>query len=152
MSEYTDSVESGIEGLAAVSTGTCPGCDQCREEHGLYGVEEDDEGWFEPDRPGLVVYHQSEEDALKAARERFEDDWSSGHVTSRGWGAADSEPSFSHGSCGICGSHLGGDREVWHAIIPDENGSVIGREILHSDDACIDCVVYLANGDEPEGR
>ena len=144
MSEYTDSVESGLEGLAAVSTGTCPGCDECRETAEYVPVEIDDY-WVCAAEPGKCGFHVDEpesEEACEAACKRlFDEAWSSGRV--------DSEPSFSHGSCGICGSHLGGDREVWHAIIPDENGSVIGREILHSDDACIDCVVYLANGDEP---
>lgn len=138
MSEYTDRVESGLKGLTAVSTGTCPGCDECRESHGLYGVEEDEYGWFEPDRGGHVVYHATEEGALKAARERFEQDWSSGHV--------DSESSFSWSSCGICGSTLGGDREIWHGL-DDLTGT-----LYHFDDACTDCVVYLANGDEPESQ
>jgi hypothetical protein len=53
------------------------------------------------------------------------------------------EGSFSWSSCGICGSSLGGDRYPWHWI--DENG-----EIVHESDACVDCVVFLANGDEPE--
>ena len=58
-------------------------------------------------------------------------------------GKVSGEAGFSWSPCGICGSRLGGNREVWHAI--DENG-----EILHSDDACTDCVVFLAYGDEPD--
>ena len=69
------------------------------------------------------------------SQEDFEAAWSSGEVFS--------EPGFSWASCGICGSRLGGDREVWHWA--DGNG-----EIIHETDACVDCVVYLANGDEPE--
>jgi hypothetical protein len=57
-------------------------------------------------------------------------------------GTACDEGSFSWCDCGICGSHLGGDRYHWHAILD-------GR-IVHFDDACSDCVVYLANGDESE--
>lgn len=55
---------------------------------------------------------------------------------------ADEEPSFSWASCGICNSHLGGNRESWHAILDGK--------IVHWDDACVDCVLYIANGDEPE--
>lgn len=53
------------------------------------------------------------------------------------------EGSFSWSGCGICGSSFGGNLEPWHWI--DEN-----NEILHENDACVDCVMYLANGDEPE--
>ena len=56
-----------------------------------------------------------------------------------------SEGSFSWQGCGICGSSLGGDLEPWHALDSD-------RELCHFSDACFDCVVYLANGDEPEAR
>jgi hypothetical protein len=66
--------------------------------------------------------------------EEFEVAWSSGEVYS--------EPGFSWSPCGICGSGLGGDREPWHAINEGE--------ILHFDDACVDCVLYLAYGDLPE--
>ena len=52
------------------------------------------------------------------------------------------EPWFSWSPCDVCGSTLGGDREVGHGI--DKNGDFMH---LH---ACTDCVIYLANGDEPE--
>jgi len=53
------------------------------------------------------------------------------------------EPGFSWRPCGICGCHLGGDRHRWHWL--DEDG-----DIVHEDDACSDCVYFLANGDVPE--
>lgn len=62
-------------------------------------------------------------------------------------GDACSEPHFSWSPCGICGSSLGGDREVWHWVHARADGT---REIVHEDNACIDCVLYLANGDVPE--
>jgi hypothetical protein len=37
---------------------------------------------------------------------------------------------------------MGGDREVWHFIMDGK--------IQHGDGACVDCIMYLANGDEPE--
>lgn len=53
------------------------------------------------------------------------------------------EGSFSWSGCGICGSSLGGTRYIWHWV--DEDG-----EMIHGDDACQDCLLYLANGEEPE--
>ena len=52
------------------------------------------------------------------------------------------EGSFSWHSCDICGSSLGGDRFPAHAV--DANG-----DIEHFD-ICTDCLLYLANGEEPE--
>jgi len=69
------------------------------------------------------------------------------------WGSCDlggDEGGFSWHSCGICGCPLGGDRHRWHFIIPDENGSCVGQPIYHENDACTDCVLFLANGDVPE--
>ena len=93
MSDYTDRVEANLKGLKAVSTGVCPGCEVCAEDHGFGENMED-----------------------------FEHAWS---------------------SCGICGNHLSGTMHVWHWV--DDEG-----EIMHETDACVDCVVYLANGEEPE--
>jgi hypothetical protein len=53
------------------------------------------------------------------------------------------EAHFSWRECGICGSQLGGDREVWHWV--DDN-----NVIVHEPGACVDCIMYLANGDEPD--
>lgn len=54
-------------------------------------------------------------------------------------GSYDSD--FSWSSCESCGSHLGGDRHPAHGLLD-------GR-IVHLD-VCIDCLLYLANGDLPE--
>ncbi len=62
----------------------------------------------------------------------------------------DVEESFSWVSCGICRTTLGGNRCTWHWIRGgDENGK--GGDIVHEDNMCMDCVLFLANGDEPEG-
>ena len=106
MSEYTESVKHFTQGLAAISTRPCPGCEQCQK---LYGF---------------------------ATLESLEEAWETGKIGG--------EPHFSWSACDICGSHFGGDREEWHAI-NKETG-----ELIHGDNACVDCVVYLANGDEPE--
>lgn len=68
------------------------------------------------------------EDELRTA-------WESGTVCD--------EPFFSWSSCDVCGSSLGGNREPGHGL--DDNG-----DIVHLDGVCVDCVCYLANGDEPE--
>lgn len=57
-------------------------------------------------------------------------------------GKIESEPGFSWSSCDLCGSGLGGDREPYHWID--------GGKLRHGDGACVDCIVYIANGDEPE--
>lgn len=65
-------------------------------------------------------------------------------------GEIEPEPSFSWRPCDLCGTTLGGDREEWHALIPNEDGTLKGAEMIHGNNACMDCVVSLANGDEPE--
>lgn len=140
MSEYTERVARSLEGLEAVSTGVCSGCDECREAFDYVPDEECDRepplpAFFVRGLPEPTVYYTTEAEALKAAREAFDDDVSSGHVFDEG--------GFSWSGCGICGSSLGGTMESWHGV--DAEG-----RILHFDDACVDCVVYLANGDEPE--
>ena len=147
MSEYTDRVERNLEGLEAVSTGVCPGCEECARNLGYEVAECDSEycsddchvevGPFPNSHSNLnpQTHHPSEAHAQAAMMERFAEDWSSGKVFSEG--------SFSQAGCGICGSSLGGTLYPWHAL--DSDG-----ELLHFDDACVDCVVYLANGDEPE--
>jgi len=53
-----------------------------------------------------------------------------------------SEGSFSWSPCECCDSSLGGDRHPAHAVNPE-------GDILHLD-VCQDCLMYLANGEEPE--
>jgi len=54
------------------------------------------------------------------------------------------EPSFSWSVCDSCGSSLGGDRHAAHAISREG-----GLDITHIE-ICVDCVVWHANGEEPE--
>ena len=116
VSAYTDSVERSLKGLKAVSTGPCPGCAECASAYGFRDYEDDD---------GNVIL---------TAQQRFDEAYESGSICTEG--------SFSWGSCDICGSTFGGDREEWHALMDGK--------LQHFDNACTDCVVYLANGDEPE--
>ena len=48
---------------------------------------------------------------------------------------------FSWSSCEACGSRLGGSRHVAHAL---DDGELVHVMV------CVDCVMYIANGDDPE--
>lgn len=143
MTSYTDTVARAIDrdfgGVkGALSTGLCPGCDECRADFPDYLPDEPDYElgggvWMVEAIPEET--YASEGEAIIASREAFDQAWSSGEVFS--------EPAFSHRPCQVCGSHLAGDRQVIHWIGTD-------GELLHDDGACVDCVLYLANGDEPE--
>ena len=142
MSAYTDSVESTLKGCKFVSTGICPGCDECRESVGYvpeqtfaHGDGPTGDGYWYIRAVGVGASHPDEETCLAACEEGFD--------AGVGSGCFASEAGFSWSACGICGSSLGGDREVWHWV-DDKN------RIQHESDACTDCVIYLANGDEPE--
>ncbi len=63
--------------------------------------------------------------------------------------AVGDEGGFSWSGCDCCGSSLGGDRYAAHFIILNDKGSVVGQPIHHME-VCVDCLCYLANGDEPE--
>ena len=52
------------------------------------------------------------------------------------------EAFFSWQSCEVCGSSLGGDRYPAHAC--DAEGAIIHLDV------CVDCLQYIANGEEPE--
>jgi hypothetical protein len=56
------------------------------------------------------------------------------------------EAHFSRSGCDICGTVLGGDFEVWHYVDTDT------QKMYHGHNACVDCVVFLANGEEPERK
>lgn len=56
------------------------------------------------------------------------------------------EGSFSWSSCDTCGSGLGGNRYIAHGRI---RGGINMYGIIHLE-ICTDCLMYFANGDEPE--
>ena len=68
------------------------------------------------------------------------------------WSTGDHSGSlgFSWSECDLCGSSLGGDREAFHGYIrlPDKLGRM-RRKLFHGA-VCVDCVMYLAYGEEPE--
>jgi len=71
---------------------------------------------------------------------RFAADIESGTVCDEG--------GFSWSQCDACGSQLGGNRYDAHGLILDAHNKPAG-ELVHLG-ICVDCLCYLANGDEPE--
>ena len=74
------------------------------------------------------------QDAYNMSGEELDEACSNGEVFDEG--------SFSRSGCEICGSHLGGDRFIFHARLKDDT-------IIHFD-GCVDCLMYIENGDEPD--
>ena len=56
-------------------------------------------------------------------------------------GTGEPEAAFSWSSCDGCGSTFGGDRYPGHGLIDGE---------MYHLELCVDCVQYIANGDEPD--
>jgi hypothetical protein len=57
------------------------------------------------------------------------------------------EAHFSWSQCDSCGSTLGGDRHAAHGI---PHGYKAGDDSIIHLDICTDCLLFHANGDEPE--
>ena len=126
---YIERIEHYTKGLTAISTGVCPGCEKCLEE---YEIEIECECGGDDD---CELCDGSGK--RKPTQEEFEDLCRSGDICDDGY--------FSWHRCDLCGCSLGGDRTVWHGV--DEKG-----DIIHGDHACIDCVMYFANGDVPDDK
>lgn len=124
-------IERNTQGLTAVSTGVCGACKQCRNEYGLFvPCECGGDGTYESEEMCDVCFDNRQGRLM--TMEEFGVAVSSGKIFSEG--------NFIRRGCDLCGSSLGGRMEPWHAI--DANG-----ELIHGDCACVDCVVWLANGD-----
>lgn len=65
-------------------------------------------------------------------------------------GAACDEGSFSRVSCDICSTRFHGIRYTWHAIVGNYGDDLRDKPIEHFENCCVDCLMYLANGDLPE--
>jgi len=126
--EFIEAIARNTEGLEAVSTGICPGCSQCLDEYGK-PVPCECKG-EEPDCPKCDGRGERQ-----PTPDEFEDQWSTGEVFA--------EPFFSWHRCDLCGSTLGGDREPWHAV------DKASGKIIHGERACVDCMIFLANGQLP---
>ena len=61
------------------------------------------------------------------------------------WYDLANEPHFSRTSCDSCGSRLGGDRYPAHGV----PSATADAPVVHMD-VCVDCLMFHANGDEPE--
>ena len=61
------------------------------------------------------------------------------------------EGSFSWSECDSCGSTFGGDRFKAHAIHNEAFGPNAKQpDNVHHIEICVDCLIFHANGDEPE--
>ena len=123
---FVEAIERNTEGLQAVSTGPCSGCEQCRDE---YGVEVACECGGDDDCEKCDGHAKR-----PPTMEEFDEQLSTEQAFSEGF--------FSWQGCDLCDSSLDGTFEPWHAV--DAN-----NEIIHGERACVDCVMYLANGDLP---
>jgi len=65
------------------------------------------------------------------------------------WHDLANEGSFSWSSCDACGSTFGGDRYPAHGYIANRQTDDPMDGLCHFN-ICVDCLMYLANGDEPE--
>ena len=59
------------------------------------------------------------------------------------------EASFSWSRCESCGSTLGGDRHPAHGVVATTEDEARDGAIEHFE-VCVDCLLFHANGDEPE--
>ena len=91
---------------------------------------------FEAESVGLCPGCLQCADALGLEQAEFDEKLESGNLFD--------EAGFSRESSDFCGTYLAGDRWVWHAIHKES------RELFHGDNCCTVCLMYLANGDEPE--
>jgi len=132
---YLERIEHNLHGLSAVSTGLCPDCDDCRSAFGDFDVHDTEDAEMFAFRHSEGLSFPTEELAEEAARVAFAEAVEFQDVLAEG--------SFQRGPCDICDSRLGGNYFPWHAVTSDD-------KILHGESACMDCVVYLANGDVPE--
>lgn len=60
------------------------------------------------------------------------------------------EGSFSRAQCDTCGETLAGDRHAAHGLVSAKPRG--RRTILAHFEVCTDCLLFLANGDIPEGE
>lgn len=166
-SPFVLAIERNLAGIEPVSPGACPGCSECglaprncKLCWGLGYLEPSDDGWEESlpaatntdnprDRECPACAGSGEVPASEHERELAE------------------EGGFSWHACDCCGSRLGGSRFPAHGFLSQKlaealakippgspDGQVLRQEAFdHSRihlDICQDCLLFLANGDEPE--
>jgi hypothetical protein len=122
VSKFTKRYERNTDGLEHVNVGFSYTCADCLANYGYRDQYDDD---------GAIV---------KTAKEVTQADWEVGKVIEEG--------SFSWQACDTCGTGLGGDREAAHALRQDTDAADRANWLHLS--VCTDCVMFIANGDEPE--
>ena len=134
MSKYTDSVDDCLKGIECASPGisaVCPECQSAWRHNFILTESISDLG--DCSLQELLECTDDNETTLEDALFLL---WFR-HCE------PEDEGSFSWSQCDACGSSLGGDRYAAHGFLKGT------REIIHLD-VCVDCLLYLANGDEPE--
>lgn len=138
MSAFTDAVAHHLQGVHFFSTGAMKGCPDCN----LEGVECPE---CEGSGSVWVGFHASPPSPCVKCKGTGKLEVLDGEVDIA------NEAHFSWSQCDSCGSRLGGDRHPAHGVI---SASMAGAQepdanVTHFD-ICTDCVMYHANGDEPE--
>ena len=131
-SRYLEAFEHNAKGLHALSTGAWP-LDTCQECKGS-GKGDDGDTCYTCDGIGKVC--ECSQCSARGDEDSGERD----------------EGGFSWSSCDTCGSSLGGDRYPGHALDRDPQAPGYVRDsanIIHLE-VCADCLMFIANGDEPE--
>lgn len=120
---YKQAVEHNLKGLEFVSTGACPGCEECGLENKTC-----------PDCDGAGVLISDEGRATECEKCQGQGTIEpTEHETELA-----GEPHFSWSACEACGSSLGGNREPAHGRTKD--GSLLHFSV------CADCVYFLNYG------
>lgn len=138
--EFERNVERLTAGLSFLSTGACPGCEDCGlpSKWILTGLPEG--------AAPLMPFYDSEDEALEevealcAVFPGAEIGAEEKEPSQREIDLA-SEPGFSWSECDTCGSALGGDRHPAHARL--SSGQLIHLSV------CEDCLFYLNYGTLP---
>ena len=134
MSAFTDAFEHYTEGMQ-VAPGASRGCPDCMLEEDV-AVTCSSCGHSESyDMSELMTGGET----LIVCCTDFKLD-AEKRMTDEEYYALANEANFSSTQCDGCGSNMGGDRHPAHTLLE--------KEWIHIE-VCTDCLMYIANGDEP---
>lgn len=143
MSAFTEAVERNLKGVHFISVGACPGCAECgladrvcSECSGTSTVFVPSSNLLQGDEIEVACHACAGAGKFKATELECE---------------TAGEGHFSWLPCDGCGSGLGGQRFPLHGVVADtmDEAREADKEITHFD-VCVDCLMYHANGEEPE--
>jgi hypothetical protein len=171
-SPFVLAIERNLAGIESVNPGACPGCSECglaprhcRLCWGLGYLEPSDDGYSEslPPMPDSSPEVRQCPDCSGEGTIPINPDSIAGQHEIECAEAG----GFSWHACDCCGSRLGGNRSPAHGFLSQKlagalakipPGSPDGQALRHEAfeqarihlDICQDCLLFLANGDEPE--